>query len=87
MGAGVLLLGGAIGYLLFAGFAPLGDLVIFQGWKQFFPTYYFMSWLVGLGCFYMVALAGVVARRELNKRGRSLEFIDGVDKTIGRLKG
>jgi hypothetical protein len=63
VGVGLLLLSGAMGYLLFSGHPALSGLVMFRGWKQFFPTYYFMSWCVGVVCFYMVLVAGIQASR------------------------
>ncbi len=54
-----MLLTGVAGYVLFAGWDPLRDsIVVFRGWKQTFPTYYFMSWLICITALFMVGLAG-----------------------------
>jgi hypothetical protein len=58
-----MLLTGAAGYLFFNGWEPLREhWLIFRGWKQYFQTYYFMSWMLCVTALYMVALAAARAR-------------------------
>lgn len=59
LGAAWMLLTGAAGYLLFAGWAPLRETIVLYGWRQLYPTYYFLSWLICGTCLYMIALAAV----------------------------
>jgi hypothetical protein len=59
LGAAFLFLTGCFGYVLFGGWEPLHQSwVLFRGWRQTFPTYYFMSCLVGVTVLQMIALAG-----------------------------
>jgi hypothetical protein len=58
LGAAVMFLAGCFGYVLFGGWEPLRSWVLFHGWRQTFPTYYFMSCLVGVTVLQMIGLAG-----------------------------
>jgi hypothetical protein len=64
LGLALMFFTGAAGYLLFSGWAPLaGVSPIFHGWHQEFPTYYYLSWLVGLTSLTMLGVAAAAARR------------------------
>lgn len=67
IGVALMLCTGAFGYLLYAGYEPLRGVVMFRGWKQYFPTYYFLSWAIGLTCLYMFGLAALQARTRETK--------------------
>ena len=69
LGVAFMFLTGAAGYLWFAGWQPLRALVLFHGWRQTFPTYFFMSCLVAVSVVQMITLAGGRARR-LEKAAR-----------------
>lgn len=69
LGVAFMFLTGAAGYLWFAGWQPLRGLVLFHGWRQTFPTYFFMSCLVAVSVVQMIILAGGRARR-LEKTAR-----------------
>ena len=69
LGVAFMFLTGAAGYLWFAGWQPLRALVPFHGWRQTFPTYFFMSCLVAVSVVQMIILAGGRARR-LEKSAR-----------------
>jgi hypothetical protein len=59
LGAAFMFLTGAFGYVLFAGWDPLrGSWVLFRGWHQTFPTYYYITLFVGVTVVQMIALAG-----------------------------
>ena len=59
LGAAFMFVAGCFGYVLFAGWDPLRpSWVIFRGWHQTFPTYFFMSCLVGVTVVQMIGLAG-----------------------------
>jgi hypothetical protein len=59
-----MLLTGFFGYVLFTGWQPLADSwVVFQGWRQTFPTYYFVSCLVAVTVVQMIILAATRARQ------------------------
>jgi hypothetical protein len=64
LGAAVMFLVGGFGYVLFSGWAPLQkSWVLFHGWHQTYPTYYYMSWLVGVTVVQMIVLAAWRARQ------------------------
>jgi hypothetical protein len=70
LGAAFLFLTGCFGYVLFGGWEPLHQSwVLFRGWRQTFPTYYFMSCLVGVTVLQMIGLAGW-RTWQLERRGR-----------------
>ena len=55
---------GLAGYALFSGWRWLGDSwVLFRGWHQTFPTYYFLSCLVAVTVAQMILVAGTRARQ------------------------
>jgi hypothetical protein len=55
---------GLAGYVLFSGWRWLGDSwVVFAGWRQTFPTYYFLSCLIAVTVVQMILLAGTRARQ------------------------
>lgn len=59
LGAAFMFVSGCFGYVLFTGWDPLRpSWVLFRGWHQTFPTYFFMSCLVGVTVIQMIALAG-----------------------------
>jgi hypothetical protein len=65
LGLSFMFVTGAAGYVLFSGWAPLAEVLpIFHGWHQEFPTYYYMSWLVGLTSLSMIGIAAASAQRE-----------------------
>jgi hypothetical protein len=64
LGAALMFFTGLCGYVLFSGWEPLRSWVMFRGWHQTFPTYYFLSCLIGLTVAQMVVLAGTRARRQ-----------------------
>jgi len=71
LGVAFMFLAGGFGYVLFSGWEPLRESwTIFHGWHQSYPTYYYMSWLVGVTVVQMIALAGWRARQHerLNRR-------------------
>jgi hypothetical protein len=54
---------GFLGYLFFTGWRPLAySWVVFRGWRQTFPTYYFTSCLVAVTVAQMIVLAATRAR-------------------------
>jgi hypothetical protein len=64
MGAAFMLLTGLAGYVLFSGWKTLGDSwVVFRGWHQTFPTYYFLSCLIAVTVLQMITIAATRARR------------------------
>ena len=64
LGAAFMFLTGLLGYVLFSGWEPLrGSWAVFRGWHQTFPTYYYLSCLIGVTVAQMIALAGTRARR------------------------
>jgi hypothetical protein len=69
-GAAFMFFTGGFGYVLFSGWGPLEKVwVVFHGWRQTFPTYYFISCLILVSVIQMVVLAGTRARRrELSTR-------------------
>ena len=75
LGFAYMFLTGIAGYLFFSGFEPLREsLVMLRGWKQNFPTYYYMSWMICGTAMYMVALAGAKALASTGgKRRRKIE--------------
>jgi len=63
LGAAFLFFTGLFGYVLFSGWEPLRRTwVLFRGWHQTFPTYYFLSCLIAVTVAQMIALAGTRAR-------------------------
>lgn len=78
---------GLAGYVLFSGWRWLADAwVVFRGWHQTFPTYYFLSCLIAVTVAQMILLAGTRARRmqrpssaqaQLSIRGASVEQHEG----------
>jgi hypothetical protein len=62
LGVGWMLATGAAGYVLFSGASELSALTIFRGWKQYFQTYYYMSWLILVQVVWAVVLAARQAR-------------------------
>ena len=59
---------GLAGYVFFSGWDPLWEsMAIFHGWHQYFPTYYYLSWMVCGTAITMILLAGLEARSESNK--------------------
>jgi hypothetical protein len=70
LGAAFMLVTGSFGHVLFGGWEPLRQSwVLFRGWHQTFPTYYFMSCLLAVTVVQMMAIAAVRARR-LDKAAR-----------------
>jgi hypothetical protein len=63
LGVAFMFLTGAAGYLWFSGWQPLRALVLFHGWRQTFPTYFFMSCLVAVSVAQMIVLAGARAHQ------------------------
>jgi len=59
LGVAFLFLTGSVGYLLFSGW-PLfaGSWVMLRGWRQTFPTYYFLCFFIAVTVVQMVLLAG-----------------------------
>jgi hypothetical protein len=70
LGAAFMFFTGLCGYVLFTGWEPLRRLLPFTGWRQTFPTYYFLSCLLGITVAQMIILAGTRARR-LEKASRA----------------
>jgi hypothetical protein len=64
LGAAFMFFTGVFGYVLFSGWPPLGHAwVLFRGWRQTFPTYFFLSCLIAITVAQMIVLAGTRARR------------------------
>ncbi len=63
LGATTLLVGGALGYLFFSGYAPLAHLPPLRGYHQEFGTYYYSSWCVAVAVAVAIASAGIEAYR------------------------
>jgi hypothetical protein len=64
LGVSFMLFTGLAGYVLFSGWAPLRDAwVLFRGWHQTFPTYFFISCLIAVTVVQMMVLAASKARR------------------------
>jgi hypothetical protein len=64
LGAAFMFFTGLAGYVLFSGWRWLGgSWVIFRGWRQTFPTYYFLCCLVAVTVAQMIAVAATRARR------------------------
>ncbi len=64
LGAVFMLFCGLAGYVLYSGWPQLADAwVVFRGWRQTFPTYYFLSCLIALTVAQMVLVAGARSRR------------------------
>jgi hypothetical protein len=64
LGTAFMFFGGLAGYVLFSGWRWLGDSwVVFRGWHQTFPTYYFSSCLIAVTVAQMILLAGTRARQ------------------------
>lgn len=71
-GLAFMFLTGLAGYVLFSGWSPLrASLVILQGWRQTFPTYFFMSCLIAVTVVQMIAIAASKARRMETLEGRA----------------
>jgi len=65
VGTAFMFVTGLAGYVIFTGWHALGDAwVVLRGWRQTFPTYYFMSCLVMLTVVQMIAV-GAAKRRGL----------------------
>jgi hypothetical protein len=65
LGAAFMFFTGYFGYLLFSGWQPLaGSWVAFRGWRQTFPTYYFLSCMIAVTVAQMIALAATRAREK-----------------------
>jgi hypothetical protein len=63
LGTAFMLFTGFFGYLLFTGWRPLAySWVVFRGWRQTFPTYYFTSCLIAVTVAQMIAVAATRAR-------------------------
>ena len=63
LGTAFMFFTGFFGYLLFTGWPPLADVwVAFRGWRQTFPTYYFLSCLIAVTVAQMIAVAATRAR-------------------------
>lgn len=64
LGAAFMFLCGLAGYVLYSGWPWLGrSWVVFAGWRQTFPTYYFSSCLIAVTVVQMVLVAATRARR------------------------
>jgi hypothetical protein len=55
---------GYLGYLLFSGWQPLADFVAFRGWRQTFPSYYFLSCIIAVTVAQMIAFAATRAKEK-----------------------
>jgi hypothetical protein len=59
LGVAFMFFTGHMGYVLFSGWPPLaGSWVMFRGWRQTFPTYYFLCCFVAVTVAQMILLAG-----------------------------
>lgn len=64
LGTAFMLFCGLAGYVLYSGWPQLaGSWVVFRGWRQTFPTYYFLSCLIALTVAQMVLVAGMRSRQ------------------------
>ncbi len=64
LGTAFMLFTGLAGYVLFSGWKSFGgSWVIFRGWRQTFPTYYFLSCLIAITAVQIVVVAATRARR------------------------
>lgn len=64
LGAAFMFFCGLAGYVLFSGWRWLADSwVVFRGWHQTFPTYYFLSCLIAVTVAQMIFVAGTRARQ------------------------
>jgi hypothetical protein len=64
LGVAFMFFTGYLGYLLFSGWQPLADFVAFRGWRQTFPTYYFLSCIIAVTVAQMIALAATRAKEK-----------------------
>jgi hypothetical protein len=63
LGTAFMFLVGLAGYVLYAGWPSLGERwLVFHGWRQTFPTYYFLSCLTIVTVAQMIAVAATAAR-------------------------
>lgn len=63
LGLAGMFLTGVLGYVFFAGWDPLRNgWVMFRGWRQTFPTYYFIGCLIAITVAQMVLIAASRAR-------------------------
>jgi hypothetical protein len=71
LGVAFMFFTGIMGYVLFSGWAPLADSwVMFRGWRQTFPTTYFLCCFIAVTVAQMILLAGSKAlRAERNPAG------------------
>ncbi|MGA7744857.1 MAG: hypothetical protein WBP56_09905 [Polyangia bacterium] len=59
LGVACMFFTGIVGYVLFSGWPPLaGSWVMFRGWRQTFPTYYFLCYFFTVTVAQMILLAG-----------------------------
>jgi hypothetical protein len=64
LGTAFMFLTGWAGYWLFSGWGPLRESwVLFRGWHQTFPTYYFLCCFIAVTVVQMIVLAATRARR------------------------
>jgi hypothetical protein len=68
LGAAFMFFTGYAGYVIFSGYGPLRGWIFLRGWHQTFPTYYYLSCLIGVTVAQMLVLAGARARR-LERQG------------------
>ena len=79
LGLAYMLLTGVAGYVLFGGWEPLaGQLNFFRGWKQYFQTYYYLSWMINLTACWMLAMAG--ARAYAAQKVQKVQKVSKVQK-------
>jgi hypothetical protein len=73
LGTAFMFFTGFFGYVLFTGWQPLADSwVLFGGWRQTFPTYYFTSCLVAVTVVQMIVVAATRARQTLSGSARPM---------------
>ncbi|HEX7599471.1 MAG TPA: hypothetical protein VF518_14740, partial [Polyangia bacterium] len=64
LGVAFLFFTGIMGYVLFSGCSSLaGSWVMFRGWRQMFPTYFYLSCFIAVTVAQMILLAGSKTRR------------------------
>jgi hypothetical protein len=64
LGTAFMFFTGLAGYIFFSGWRALGDSwVISRGWRQTFPTYYFLSCLIAISVVQMIVIAATRARQ------------------------
>ena len=86
LGVAFMFFTGIVGYLLFSGWPMLaGSWVMFRGWHQTFPTYYFLCCFIAVTVAQMILLAGSKTLRAERRRSDGSQPPPDVQASTGEI--